>query len=168
MLNIVLLEPEIPQNTGNIARTCVAFNATLHLIKPYGFILDDKKVVRSGLDYWKNLKLKEYNSYQEFLDNNDSKTNEFFYITRYGLNTPDAFKYDVGSKAVYFIFGKESTGIDKNILKQNKKNTIRIPSSNNVRSLNLSNCVALIAFEAIKQSNYSGLEKFEPFKKNQI
>ena len=162
MLHIVLFEPEIPQNTGNIARTCIAFNARLHLIRPYGFVLNDKKLIRSGVDYWNKLDLVEHDSYEDFIKQtkNDSK---IYYVTRYGKLKPNESKYNIKND-VYLVFGKESTGIDKNILLNNINNTIRIPSSKNVRSLNLSNCVALMCYEVLRQNNYVDLELSEPHK----
>lgn len=161
MLNIVLFEPEIPQNTGNIARTCVAFNATLHLIRPYGFVLNDKNLKRSGVDYWDKLKLVEHNNYESFLLS-IKRESSVYYITRYGKNKPDDIVYR--NDDIYLVFGKESTGIDKTILKTNINKTIRIPSSNNVRSMNLSNCVALMCYEVCRQNGYDGLETQEPHK----
>ncbi len=163
MLHIVLIEPEIPQNTGNIARTCVAFNITLHLIKPYGFLLTEKQLIRSGLDYWKHLKIKEYDSYDHFTST-INKEDELFYLSRYGTKKPNEFKYNCLKKEIYLVLGKESIGIDKNILKDNKQKTIRIPTTSKVRSLNLSNCAAIMAYEVIKQSEYNDLEIKEPFK----
>ena len=168
MLHIVLYQPEIPENTGNIARTCVAFNAHLHLIRPYGFFLTDKNLKRSSVTYWSKVKLHEYDSYEEFTDINkiNSKT-QIYYITRYGKHPSSEMKYDLNNE-VYLVFGKESTGIDKQILKNNLNKTIRIPTTNNVRALNLSNCVAMLAYEYVKQTNFEGMELNEPFKVNEI
>ncbi len=162
-IHIVLFEPEIPQNTGNIARTCVGFNATLHLIRPYGFVLSDKNLKRSGCDYWKHLKLIEHDCYDEFIKTL-KKHDVVYYITRYGKHLPSTIKKPKSKGDIYLMFGKESTGIDKNILVKNKKYTIRIPSSKNVRSLNLSNCVAICIYEIAKLNNFAKLEKFEPHK----
>ncbi|MDR3249677.1 MAG: tRNA (cytidine(34)-2'-O)-methyltransferase [Mycoplasmataceae bacterium] len=163
-LNIVLLEPEIPQNTGNIARTCVGFNANLHLIRPYGFIFNKKmsELKRSGVNYWDKLKIFEHDSYNEFIKSIKKQSYDIYFITRYGKNTPEKIKSN--KKNIYILFGKESIGIDKLILKANKNKTIRIPITSNVRSLNVSNCVAIIAYEFIKKTKYSGLKIQEPHK----
>ena len=162
MINVILYEPEIPENTGNIARTCVAFNARLHLIRPYGFILNSSEVKRSGLDYWKNLQLFEYDCYQDFL--NINKPTKIYMYTRYGTKSPENVKYDF-TDDIYVMFGKESSGIDKQLLKDNKQNLIRVPTSSNVRSINLSNTVAIALYEIVKQNNYDNLCKLEPHKK---
>lgn len=147
MLNIVLIEPEIPENTGNIARTCVGFNATLHLIRPYGFILDNKKMIRSGLDYWEHLNLKEYISWQDFLKKNkiNSKSN-IFYFTKKSTNLLQKLEIEEDNNPHYLVFGPETRGIDEKILLKNLNKTIRIETSHNIRSLNLSNSVAIACF----------------------
>ncbi|MBQ2349560.1 MAG: tRNA (cytidine(34)-2'-O)-methyltransferase [Mycoplasma sp.] len=168
MLNIVLFEPEIPENTGNIARTCVAFNAKLHLIRPYGFFLTNKNLKRSSVTYWDKLQLFEYDCFQDFIDKNyiNEETN-IYYISRYGKKTSDKIKYD-SKKESYLVFGKESTGIDKTILKNNLSKTIRIPTTKQVRALNLSNCVAMLAYEYVKQDKFNGLAEEEPFKQHEL
>jgi tRNA (cytidine/uridine-2'-O-)-methyltransferase len=137
-------------------------NATLHLIKPYGFFLNNKHLKRSGLDYWKYLKLIEHDCYEEFI-NTIPKNTQVYYITRYGTKIPNhlTFHMDIPT---YFVFGKESSGIPKQILNHNKVHTIRIPTSINIRSLNLSNCVAIIGYEYVKQNKYKGLCQNEPHK----
>lgn len=168
MLNIILFQPEIPENTGNIARTCVAFNARLHLIRPYGFFLTSSAIKRSSVTYWEKLDLHEYDSYEQFVEiNNINKDTQIYYVTRYGTHTTDNIKYDL-DKEVYLMFGKESTGIDKQILKNNIDKTIRIPTSENVRALNLSNCVAMLSYEYVKRNKFKGLCKAEPFKKAEL
>ncbi len=162
-LHIVLFEPEIPQNTGNIARTCVGFNAILHLIRPYGFVLSNKQLKRSGCDYWNYLELHEHDCYEDFIKTLKAN-DEIYYITRYGKNLASDIKKPKKNGDIYLMFGKESTGITKSILVKNKDRTIRIPTSKNVRSLNLSNCVAIFAYEVAKLSNFSYLEKLEPHK----
>jgi len=166
-LHIVLYEPEIPQNTGNIARTCVGFNATLHLIRPYGFFLSDKSVKRSGVDYWDHLKLVEHNDWSDFAKTL-KKSDQVYYITRYGKQGLSDIKKINKKQDVYLVFGKESTGIPKDILVANKSKTIRIPSSKNVRSLNLSNCVAICAYHIIELNKFEGLDKLEPHKLNYL
>lgn len=155
MLHIVLFEPEIPENTGNIARTCVGFNATLHLIRPYGFFLNDKNMKRSGLDYWQHLKLIEHDSYEDFTKS-IKQSHKIYFITKFGINKPQDFKY-FSNIDTYFIFGKETKGLPKILLDKNKSRTICIPSSKNVRSLNLANCVAIIGYEYLKQIKFNSL-----------
>ena len=162
MLNVVLYEPEIPQNTGNIMRTCVATGATLHLIKPLGFKVDDKSLKRSGVNYIDKLKWFVYENYDEFLSKNSNGV--FYFLTRYGHKPPSEFDFSDKDKNIYFVFGKESTGIPKSILKPHIDNCIRLPMSNNVRSLNLSNTVAIMVYDALKAQNYPDLYFDEPHK----
>lgn len=162
MINIVLFEPEIPQNTGNIMRTCAGTFAKLHLIKPLGFSLSDKYLKRSGVNYIEYCDYTVYENYEDFLNKN--KDGEFYYLTRYGKNTYSDFDYSDSSKNIYFIFGKESTGIPKKILKDNVDRALRIPTNGNIRALNLSNCVALILFEALRQQDFPNLSKVEIIK----
>lgn len=161
MINIVLFEPEIPQNTGNIMRTCVAVGARLHLIKPLGFELSDKQLKRSGMDYIEELEYFVYEDYKDFVSKN---LGHHFYITRYGEKTYSDVDYNEIKDNIYLIFGKESTGIDKNILKNNLDHCFRIPMKKDIRSLNLSNCVAIVLYEVLRQTNYLGLSKFETIK----
>ena len=161
MINIVLFEPEIPQNTGNIMRTCVAVGARLHLIKPLGFELSDKQLKRSGMDYIEELEYFVYEDYKDFIFKNPG---QYFYITRYGEKTYSNVDYNEVKDNIYLIFGKESTGIDKNILKNNLDHCFRIPMKKDIRSLNLSNCVAIVLYEVLRQINYLGLSKFETIK----
>ena len=161
MINIVLYEPEIPTNTGNIMRTCIACNAKLHLIEPLGFRLDEKSVKRSGVNYLDNLNYEVYDDYNDFLAKNSG---DFYYFTRYGKKPHTFFDYSDCTKNIYLIFGKESTGIPKDILKNNLDKCMRIPMSSNVRSLNLSNCVAIVVYEVLRQQNYNDLLFCEPFK----
>ncbi len=161
MLNIVLYEPEIPTNTGNIMRTCVATSTTLHLIEPLGFKLDDKSIKRSGVNYINNCKYFVYKNWEDFLSKNEGK---FYFYTRYGHKPHSDFDYSNSSENIYLIFGKESTGIPRWILKPNIDSCARIPMSNQVRALNLSNCVAIVLYEALRQQNYLDLLKDEPHK----
>lgn len=162
MLNIVLYEPEIPQNTGNIMRSCVATNARLHLIKPLGFSVEDKDLKRSGVNYIDKLEWYVYDNYEDFLNKN--KTGTFYYLTRYGHKPHTTFDYSNPNENIYFVFGKESTGIPKSILKPNIDHCMRMPMTDNVRSLNLSNTVAIMLYEALRQQNYDGLLFDEPHK----
>lgn len=161
MINIVLYEPEIPQNTGNIMRTCVATNSKLHLIKPYAFILNDKYLKRSGVNYIDKLEYYEYDDWNDFISKNKG---DFYYFTRYGHKPHTSFDYSDSSKNIYLIFGKESTGIPKEILKKDLDHCMRIPMTKNVRSLNLSNCVAICTYEVLRQQNYNDLLTEEPHK----
>ena len=158
MINIVLYEPEIPGNTGNIMRTCVATNSYLHLIEPLGFKITDKTIKRSGVNYIDKLNYKIYSNFEEFKSQNKG---EYYYFTRYGKKPHTEFDFSDSSKNIYLIFGKESTGIPKNILKEELNKCIRIPTSTNVRALNLSNCVAVAVYEVLRQQNYPTLSKVE-------
>lgn len=159
MLHIVLYEPEIPTNTGNIMRTCVATNAKLHLIQPLGFLLDERSLRRSGVNYIDALNYELYDDYEDFKAKN--KNGEFYYFTRYGNKPHTSFDYSDATKDIYLIFGKESTGIPKEILKQELDHCMRIPMSEKVRALNLSNCVAIVAYEVLRQQDYPTLSKVE-------
>ena len=161
MINIVLFEPEIPANTGNIMRTCVASNAHLHLIKPLGFSLEDKYIKRCGVNYIDKCIYTVYENIDEFFDKNKG---EYYFLTRYGHKPHSSFDYSDTSKNYYFIFGKESTGIPKEILKPYIDRCMRMPMSENVRALNVSNAVAIMTYEALRQQNYEGLLFDEPHK----
>ena len=152
-MNIVLLEPEIPYNTGNVGRTCVTTNTPLHLIKPLGFSLDEKHLKRSGLDYWKDIDLHVYDNYQEFLEYNNFPT-VIMATTKARKRYSDiAFKGDE-----FIMFGKETAGIPERLLTDNKEHCIRIPMVSGTRSVNLSNAVAIVLFEALRQQDFYGLE----------
>ncbi|NPA27718.1 MAG: tRNA (cytidine(34)-2'-O)-methyltransferase [Epsilonproteobacteria bacterium] len=152
MFNIVLVEPQIPPNTGNIARLCVNLDATLHLVKPLGFKIDDKSLKRAGLDYWNELNLKIWESFEEFLDN--ISLNRAFFATTKSDNLYWDISYEIGD---YLIFGSETKGLDENILKRYPSNTITIPMGPKGRSLNLATSVGIVAYEALRQ-NYSKIE----------
>lgn len=160
MINIVLFEPEIPQNTGNIMRTCVATNSKLHLIKPLGFSLDESSIKRSGVNYIDKL---EYYMYENFEDFKSKNVGEYYFLTRYGRRPHTSFNYDADDN-IYLIFGKESTGIPKEILKDYLDRCMRIPMTSNVRALNLSNSVAIALYEVLRQTDFEGLLKEEPHK----
>ena len=162
MNHIVLFEPEIPQNTGNIMRTCVATGTKLHLIEPLGFRLDEKHLIRSGVNYIDKLDYTLYDDWNDFLDKNQGK-GTFYYFTRYGKKPHTSFSY-ADEKDHYFIFGKESTGIPKEILKRDLEHCMRIPMTENVRALNLSNCCAIVIYEALRQQEYPNLLQTEPHK----
>ncbi len=162
MINIVLYEPEIPQNTGNIMRTCAGTYAKLHLIKPLGFSLSDKYLKRSGVNYIDYCDYCVYENCEDFLSKN--KDGDFFFLTRYGKNTYSSFDFSNKSKNIYLIFGKESTGIPKEILSKHLNKCLRIPTNANIRALNLSNCVALVLFEVLRQQDFPDLSKVEIIK----
>jgi tRNA (cytidine/uridine-2'-O-)-methyltransferase len=161
MLHIVLYQPEIPQNTGNIMRTCVAFNMHLHLIRPLGFRIDEKSVRRSGMDYMEELQMSVYDDWDDFTMKNKG---DFYYITRYGKKSPDQVQYDIHDAEVYLVFGRESTGIPKSILRPNIERCLRLPMVADARSLNLSNTVAILAYEVSRQNGFAGLAKTEVLK----
>ncbi len=161
MINIVLYEPEIPENTGNIMRTCAATNSKLHLIEPFGFIFDENRIKRSGANYIDKVNYEIYLDYNDFFNKN---TGKFYYLTRYGTKTYSDIDFSNKDEDIYLIFGKESTGIPKNILHDNLENCYRIPTSDNVRALNLSNCVALVTYEALRQQGFPNLLFSDPFK----
>lgn len=153
MMNIVLHEPEIPFNTGNIGRTCVSTGTKLHLIKPLGFSIDDKSLKRAGLDYWKDLDVFYYENFNQFIEKN--KNAKIFMATTKAKNLYSDVKYPDDS---FIMFGKESAGIPEDILINYKETAIRIPMKENYRSLNLSTSVAIALFEALKQQNFNGLQ----------
>lgn len=161
MINVVLYEPEIPQNTGNIMRTCAGTNVHLHLIEPLGFKLDEKSVKRCGVNYLEHCKYSVYKNFEEFKKQNEGI---YYFFTRYGNKPHSSFDFSNSLENVYLIFGKESTGIPKEILKDNLDNCMRIPMNENIRALNLSNSVAIAIYEVLRQRNYQGLSFVEPFK----
>lgn len=155
-LHIVLYQPLIPANTGNIARTCAATNTKLHLIKPLGFSTDDKQLKRAGLDYWENVDITYYDSIEEFFE---QKSGEFFYITKFADNTYSDALYEDVIKDYYFIFGRETTGLPKNLLEEHPERGLRLPMNDeHVRSLNLSNTAAIVIYEALKQQGFPSLD----------
>lgn len=161
MINIVLYEPEIPGNTGNIMRTCAGTGAKLHLIEPLGFKMDEKSIKRSGVNYIDKCDYKIYKNYEEFLKMNKGT---FYYLTRYGNVPHTSFDYSDKDENIYLVFGKESTGIPKEILKNDIEHCMRIPMNDNIRALNLSNSVAIMIYEVLRQQNYPNLLFNEPFK----
>ena len=151
MINIVLVEPEIPQNTGNIARTCAAIGATLHIVKPIMFDISDKAVKRAGLDYWQYMSLRVYENRSVFFTEHEG--NEFFYCSTKAkiLYTDVVYPDDV-----WLVFGSETRGLPEDIIFSNYDRAIRIPMLENIRSLNLANSVAVVAYEVVRQKNGSG------------
>ncbi|MEG2544555.1 MAG: tRNA (cytidine(34)-2'-O)-methyltransferase [Longicatena sp.] len=162
MLHLVLFEPEIPQNTGNMMRTCMATNTKLHLIKPLGFSLDEQHLKRAGMDYVKDLDYQIYENWEDFTQKNPSEN--LYYMTRYGKVAPSHFDFKAVVGDIYFVCGKESTGIPKEILSHHLDHCMRLPMVANARSLNLSNCAAIILYEALRQLEYPNLSCVEVFK----
>lgn len=152
MLNIVLLEPELPANTGNIGRTCVAANARLHLIEPLGFHINDKMLKRAGLDYWPLLDVTVYDNYRDFLDRNPGAKVYMATTKAPKIYTDIRFEPDC-----FIMFGKESAGIPENILLENQENCMRIPMTGEIRSLNLSNSAAIVLYEALRQNHFENM-----------
>ena len=161
MIHIVLYEPEIPGNTGNIMRTCVATGTKLHLIEPLGFSLDEAHLRRSGVNYIDKLEYTVYKNFEEFKSKN---MGTYYYFTRYGHKPHTSFDYSNKDEEIYLIFGKESTGIPKEILRNHLDRCMRLPTTANVRSLNLSNCVAIATYEVLRQLDYPNLLRTEPHK----
>ncbi len=153
MFNIVLVEPEIPQNTGNIARTCAATGSRLHIVKPMGFAVDDKKLKRAGLDYWHLLGVQYYENLADFFAQHAG--GRFFYATTKGLNIYAEAKFQDGD---YILFGKETKGLPEDLLYKNREQCIRIPMISQARSLNLSNSVAIVVYEALRQNGFLDLQ----------
>jgi len=163
MLNVVLFEPEIPGNTGNIMRTCVATNTKLHLIKPLGFSLEEKYIKRSGVNYIDHCDYTVYENWDDFIQKNQGV---MYFYTRYGHKPHSEYDYSNNKENIYLVFGKESTGIPRSILKPHLNHCARIPMSANVRALNLSNSVAIVVYEVLRQQNYNDLLQEEPHKGN--
>jgi len=161
MIHVVLFEPEIPQNTGNIMRTCVATGCSLHVIEPLGFSLDEKHLRRAGLDYRKRLNLRIHENWSAF---EHEVNGEVFFVSRYGQKSPDEFHYEEINSDIYLVFGKESTGIPLAIMEGRLENQIRIPMLADTRSLNLSNCVAIVVYECLRQLGYPNLSRVEVLK----
>ena len=154
MLNVVLLNPEIPQNTGNIARTCAATNSVLHLVKPLGFSIDEKSVKRAGLDYWDKLTIKVYENLSDFYEQNAKNVMDgatMWYASTKAKKVYSEVAYKDGD---YLLFGRETKGIDEDILRENYDHTVRIPMWGEIRSLNLSNSVAILLYEALRQNDF--------------
>ena len=154
-MNIVLLEPEIPANTGNIGRTCVATGTTLHLIEPLGFHLNEKNIKRSGMDYWKQVDVRRYADYQDFLEKENPK--RIFMATTKAHQLYTDVRYEPDD---YIMFGKESAGIPEEILVENESTCIRIPMFDDIRSLNLSNSVAIVLYEALRPQGFAEMQQY--------
>ena len=153
-INIVMVEPEIPQNTGNVARPCAATGARLHIVKPMGFNIDDKKLKRAGLDYWHYLDITYYDGLEDFFSKNDGA---FFYFTTKGRKAHSEVSYPDNC---YLLFGKETKGLPEELLIKNPERCVRIPMQGEIRSLNLSNSVAIAVYEVLRQWDYPQLSNF--------
>lgn len=152
-LNVVLVEPEIPQNTGNIVRTCAATGVILHLVGPLGFSIEDKYLKRAGLDYWNEAKINYYDNIGQFMDKYGDR--KLYYSTTKAVNKYSDVKFE---DDCFILFGKETAGLPEELLKNNKENCIRIPMKEGIRSLNLSNSVAIVVYEALRQHDFYNLE----------
>lgn len=161
-LNVVLVEPEIPQNTGNIARTCAATGGKLHLVHPLGFRIDEKQVKRAGLDYWDKLDIEEHVSLNKFLEKYPPAENNMFFVTTKGkqVYSEDMYK---NLDEIFLLFGKETKGLPEDILQKYIDKTIRIPMKEHLRSLNLSNSVAIVVYEVLRQKSFEGLEEISSY-----
>ncbi len=161
-VNVVMVEPEIPQNTGNIARTCAALGAKLHLVHPLGFNISEKAVKRAGLDYWDKVEIEEHESFEKFLEKYKPEENDMFFVTTKGKHVysePEYKKMD----EVYLLFGKETKGLPEDILKKYIDKTIRIPMRPTLRSLNLSNSVAIVVYDVYRQNQFENLEEISNY-----
>ncbi len=154
-VNIVLVEPEIPQNTGNIARTCSATGAALHLVKPLGFAIDDRKMKRAGLDYWNTLEIYMYESLADFMAQH-GEDNLWFYTTKASKLYTDAAPDESGE--IYLVFGKETKGLPEELTSAHFDHSVRMPMLNDIRSLNLSNTVAIAVYEVLRQGGFEGMK----------
>lgn len=166
MIHVILYHPEIPANTGNILRTAMATNSMVHIIGPLPFDISDKALKRAGMDYLKEAKYEYYSSYEEFVSKMGDK--KIYYVTKYGVNVYSNVDFSDPVEDVYVMFGRESTGIDKNILSEHKKDTLRIPMLSTARSLNLSNAVAIVVYDIFRQKNFPSLATFDMIKKYTI
>ena len=166
MIHIILYHPEIPQNTGNILRTAMATNSYVHIIGPIPFDISDKALQRAGMDYIKDAKYDYYDSYEAFLEKFAGKT--IYFVTKYGTSIYSKVDFSNPLEDVYVMFGRESTGIDKEILSAHKETTVRIPMMSTARSLNLANSVAIVVYEILRQQDFPNLASFDMIKKYTI
>lgn len=155
-IHVVMFQPEIPANTGNVSRTCAATNSVLHLIRPLGFSTDDKMLKRAGLDYWQFVDVRYHDSLDELWAKHPD--GEFFYITKYGEQYPSDLDVSAVDKDYFFVFGRETKGLPMEVIENNLDRCIRLPQSNLVRSLNVSNTAAIIVYEVLRQQGYAGLK----------
>ncbi len=157
-INIVMVEPEIPQNTGNIARTCAATGGKLHLVEPLGFEITDKTLKRAGLDYWDKLDIERHTSLKAFLEKYKPEENNMYFVTTKGQTCYSEVDYS-NMEEVFLLFGKETKGLPEDLLKKYLNKTIRIPMRETLRSLNLSNSVAIVVYEVLRQKQFENLEE---------
>lgn len=155
-IHVVLYQPLIPANTGNIARTCAGTDTKLHLIRPLGFSTDDKMLKRAGLDYWEHVDIHYYDGLEELFEKYPE--GEFFFITKHGSKPHTTFNYSDAEKDYFFVFGRETTGLPRELLDANPDTCLRIPMNENIRSLNLSNTAAILIYEALRQQDYPTLQ----------
>lgn len=156
-INVVLVEPEIPQNTGNIARTCAATDSKLHLVHPLGFDISEKQVKRAGLDYWDKVEIEEHNSLEDFLKKYPPSKNNMYFLTTKGQKSYTEVDFS-HFENVFILFGKETKGLPEELLLNNLDSAIRIPMKHDLRSLNLSNSVAIVVYELLRQADFNNLE----------
>ncbi len=161
-INVVMVEPEIPQNTGNIARTCAAIGAKLHLVHPLGFDISEKSVKRAGLDYWDKLEIEEHKNLAEFLEKYKPEENNMFFATTKGKHVYSEPNYKE-MEEVFVLFGKETKGLPEDLLKKYIGKTIRIPMREKLRSLNLSNSVAIVVYDILRQKQFENLEEISNY-----
>jgi len=154
-IHVVLYQPEIPANTGNIARTCAGTDTKLHLIRPLGFSTDDKMLKRAGLDYWEHVDIYYHDSLETFFAAYPQGI--FYYIETFGKRPHSDFDYSNKNEDIFFVFGRETTGLPKDLIRKNLETCLRIPMTNHIRSLNLSNTAAILIYEALRQQNYNNL-----------
>lgn len=161
-INIVMIEPEIPQNTGNIARTCAAIGGKLHLVEPLGFEITDKTLKRAGLDYWDKLDIEKHSSLNAFLEKYKPEENNMYFVTTKGKTCYSNVEYSK-LEEVFLLFGKETKGLPEDLLQKYINKTIRIPMRSTLRSLNLSNSVAIVIYEVLRQKNFEELEEISTY-----
>ena len=163
--HIVLFEPQIPQNTGNIARTCAATNSPLHIIKPMGFPIDDRKMKRAGLDYWDKLNISYYESLEDFMDKIDG---QLYLVSKFAEKVYSEVDFARAGKH-YFMFGREDKGLPEEFMRRHPEKTLRIPMNDqHVRSLNVSNTVCMIVYEALRQQNFAGLDLIHEYQNDKL
>ncbi|HEL2057777.1 TPA: tRNA (cytidine(34)-2'-O)-methyltransferase [Streptococcus suis] len=164
--HVVLFQPQIPQNTGNIARTCAATNSPLHIIKPMGFPIDDRKMKRAGLDYWDKLDVRFYDSLDEFMEK--AEQGQVHLVTKFADKTYSDESYS-SDQTHYFVFGREDTGLPEEFMRRHPEKAIRIPMNDeHVRSLNVSNTVCMVVYEALRQQDFAGLELVHTYESDKL
>ena len=161
-IHIVMVEPEIPQNTGNIARTCAATGAKLHLVHPLGFDISEKAVKRAGLDYWDKVEIEEHSSLEKFLEKYPPEEKAMFFVTTKGKQVYSEPSYEKREE-IFLLFGKETKGLPEDLLQKYLEKTIRIPMRETLRSLNLSNAVSIVLYEVLRHKNFEGLEEISSY-----